>query len=304
MSSTILITGATGYVGQAACCAFLARGYRVIGLVRRAEQAAQLPSGVRPLVGDLGNPAAWMQQVTQVAVLVNAAFPSHGAGWAASVAAERRYLETLFPLLEGRVQKIVLLNGSAFLGDSGSGRLAETAPIQMDHPAAIRATNTAPATWASYPIPTIEARLASFIYGAGGSVFLPILLDHARRTGQSLYVGEGQIQTSTLQVEVAGTACWAAAQGTGGQTYHFAQDEEPTTRQIAEAIAQAVGPHCKAVSVDADTAAAALDPFTALFLTQNNRLDSRLARTELGWSGGYPSSLLWDVAHGSYALKS
>jgi hypothetical protein len=54
-------------------------------------------------------------------------------------------------------------------------------------------------------------------------------------------------------------------------------------------------------SVTAEEAADLLDPFTAMFLALDNGLSSRKARCELGWSpAGWPT-LLWDVAHGSYA---
>lgn len=290
------VTGATGYIGRAAVAAFLAADWSVTALVRGA--GADWPAGVSRVVGTLDDVREWGAVAKTCDVVVNLAFPSHAAGWFAAVEAEATYLTALADVLRGGRARLLLANGTAFLGDDGGGRHAPSAPIDPAHPAAVRAANTAPA---SYPgLSVTELRLASFIYGAGGSVFLPVLLAEARRSGESLCVGDGDARASTLDVRAAGRACVAAAErGRAGATYHVAGDEEPRVRDIAHAVAIAAGARVR--HVDAEEAARRLDPFTAAFLTLNNRLDSSLARAELGWSGATDVPLLWDVAYGSYA---
>ncbi|NOK58808.1 MAG: hypothetical protein GFH27_549301n164 [Chloroflexi bacterium AL-W] len=103
-------------------------------------------------------------------------------------------------------------------------------------------------------------------------------------------------------VAVARAFVAAIEHGQSGEVYHIAGDEEPTIRSIAAAVAIGVG--CEVASVTPEEAASALNPFTAMFLQLNNRLDSAKTRRELHWSGATETSLLWDVAHGSYATKS
>ncbi|MFI0349039.1 NAD-dependent epimerase/dehydratase family protein [Actinomadura sp. 9N407] len=52
----VLVTGAAGYVGYAVGLRLIAAGHEVSGLVRRADR--MLPPGVRPVIGDLLDPAA------------------------------------------------------------------------------------------------------------------------------------------------------------------------------------------------------------------------------------------------------
>ena len=56
-AGTVLITGATGYLGRALIPAVLARGYRVRALVRRGSEG-KLPAGVEPVAGDALDPAS------------------------------------------------------------------------------------------------------------------------------------------------------------------------------------------------------------------------------------------------------
>lgn len=49
----VLVTGATGYIGRQLVDLLLAEGHQVRCLVRRAEQAAQLPAEVEVVAGDL-----------------------------------------------------------------------------------------------------------------------------------------------------------------------------------------------------------------------------------------------------------
>ena len=52
----IFITGAAGYVGRNLLRHFIARGHRVIGLVRTAEAADRVRSwGGKPVLGDMLN---------------------------------------------------------------------------------------------------------------------------------------------------------------------------------------------------------------------------------------------------------
>jgi nucleoside-diphosphate-sugar epimerase len=115
-------------------------------------------------------------------------------------------------------------------------------------------------------------------------------------------VGDGSVRTSAVHVEAAAAAYVRALdEAPAGSTFHIASDEEPTIRQIAEAIALGTGQGCKAVSATQEEAASQLDPFTAMFFATNNRLDAGRARRELGFCHAGYVPLLWDVAAGSYA---
>lgn len=301
-NETVLVTGATGYIGRATVRRLLAEGYNVHALVRNPSRASVLPSGVHPIVGTLERFSAWSTALASVDAVVHTAFPAHGTAWADGVAIERTFLEALVSVLSGTGKTLIAANGTVFLGDSRGGRLDETRPVIASHPAAIRADAVGVVRHAP-ALRGIELRLASFVYGLGGSVFLPALLDAARRSRQSLVVEDGAVRTSALHVDAAADAFVAALRhGEAGAVYHVASDEEPSIAEIARAVAIAAGDGCSVTQVSPSEAARALDPFTAMFLATDNRLDTHRARRELGWShAGFPT-LLWDVAFGSYAM--
>jgi nucleoside-diphosphate-sugar epimerase len=297
----ILVTGATGYVGRRVAEKLLLNGHVVTGSVRSLARADAVPIGVEPTVLDFADPEGWGTAAADVDAVIHTAFAHHDAEWSRAVAQEHAVVANLVRALDRADRTLIVSNGTLFLGDSGEGRLGEDAPVPADHPAAIRAAATAQVRVPGLKLRAIEVRLASFVYGHGGSVFLPVLLAAAKRDGRSIYVGQGTARTSAVHVDAAADAYLAALEkGRAGAIYHVASDEQPTIKEIAEAVAVAAG-GVPSVSVSLEEAAAALDPFTAMFLTVNNRLDATRARDELGWRHDDSPSLVEDVAHGSYA---
>ncbi|MEO0811808.1 MAG: NAD-dependent epimerase/dehydratase family protein [Myxococcota bacterium] len=296
----VFVTGATGYIGGAVTRALLGAGHQVTALVRPTSRAG-LPQGVSAVVGDLTAPAEWLDQARTHDAMIHTAFPAHGAAWADGVRAESAVLGQLAAAKIGQCTKLFLTNGSIFLGDSASERHREQAPIAEGHPAAIRGESLAQARRDIEG--AVEVRLASFVYGFGGSVFLPLLLRHAVTTGRVLLVdGHEHTRISTLHVTAAADAFvrLLASKDASG-TYHVSSEEEPSVSQLATALANNTG--AKLVRVSAEEAAEELNPFAAMFLTTNNRLSARRIRT-LGWSHEGFDPLLWDVAFGSYLRTS
>jgi nucleoside-diphosphate-sugar epimerase len=69
---TVLVTGASGYLGRVVAERLTAEGARVLGLIRRPE--APLPSGVRPVLIDLeGDPQALEPALSGAEVVVHCA---------------------------------------------------------------------------------------------------------------------------------------------------------------------------------------------------------------------------------------
>ncbi|MFJ9470820.1 SDR family NAD(P)-dependent oxidoreductase [Streptomyces caniferus] len=83
--STVLLTGASGGIGNALARAFAARGAQLVVTGRRADALAELETslGARPLVADLSDPEAvedLVERAGPVDILVaNAALPSSGS---------------------------------------------------------------------------------------------------------------------------------------------------------------------------------------------------------------------------------
>src|SRR4029434_9124653 len=70
----IFLTGATGYIGSAVLDAFVRGGHEVDELVREPAKSEYFERrGVRAIVGELGNPAAYAPAAEQADVIVHTA---------------------------------------------------------------------------------------------------------------------------------------------------------------------------------------------------------------------------------------
>ena len=76
--TAVLVTGASGFIGRAACKEFLARGLKVTAAVRD-DSSPLVPGAGRQAVGDLAKPVAWqLRGVDAVVHLAGIAHQLHG----------------------------------------------------------------------------------------------------------------------------------------------------------------------------------------------------------------------------------
>jgi len=160
---TLLLTGATGFVGNAVRPALEAGGWHVRGLTRDAARAAQHTPGLDWFQGDVGDRdsmASALEGVQAALYLVHGI--REGAGYhEREVAAARDFAEVA---AASGVQRIVYLGGVAPTGP-GSEHLRSRLAVGE--------------TLRSGPVPTIELR-ASMIVGHGSLSWL-IVRDLAAR---------------------------------------------------------------------------------------------------------------------------
>jgi len=72
MSTSVFITGASGYIGQQVAISFRSAGYRVYGLVRSKEKGEHLVRHeVIPVVGDINDPSTYHEALARSAVVVD-----------------------------------------------------------------------------------------------------------------------------------------------------------------------------------------------------------------------------------------
>ena len=181
----VLCLGATGYVGSRVVETLLKQGDSVTGITSRETAINSLRAqGVNPVLGDL-RAADKLIELAQVHdAIVQAAFLAHDASFSEAVEAKSYFLKSLTQALAGSGKTLILSNGTAFLGDSGTQFLDESTPVQQEHPTAIRAEVEQLALEGNHHgLRVVSIRLASFVYGEGGSIFLPLLVQAARKTG-------------------------------------------------------------------------------------------------------------------------
>lgn len=141
--------------------------------------------------------------------------------------------------------------------------------------------------------------VAPFVYGRGGSTFLPWLIDKAYSAKVSLYVGDGSQNVTTLHVDDAATLYLAVAKhGTGG-IFNASGSTTLTAKEVAEAVGTLLNVPVRSVAMEEAVKNEYLGPILALFMSMQCRSSSKKAREELGWKP-VGVDLPTDVAHGSY----
>ena len=79
-SQRIFITGVTGYLGSAIATRFVRAGYKVYGLTRNPERAADLTArGIHPVVGTLSNPGTLLPALKNCDAVIHVAIAAHDA---------------------------------------------------------------------------------------------------------------------------------------------------------------------------------------------------------------------------------
>jgi nucleoside-diphosphate-sugar epimerase len=146
----------------------------------------------------------------------------------------------------------------------------------------------------------VAVRLPQYVYGRGGSFFVPMLMEQAAKHGVSAWV-EGPVKrTSDVDVDDAARFYLAAAKSApAGALYNCTGETDVSTRQLAEAIGQALAVPARGMP------RAEVEKLWGAFLTgfvdYDNRASSAKAQRELGWRPQAKYGLLADITEGSYS---
>jgi nucleoside-diphosphate-sugar epimerase len=300
----ILLTGATGYVGARVAERLLARGHHVRGLARSDAAAGRLVAqGVEPIRGDLGDRDGLAAASAEADALVHTAF-SHGGDFAAAVAEERAAIQVVAEVFAGTGKALIVTTATGVLGATGPEPVDESFPGQPSFPAAIRREVEAiTLSSTARGVRGIVIRPPILVHGHGASVFVPMLVEAARRTGLAAHIGDGANCLGTVHVDDLGElyALALEAAPTTGAVYNAAAGAV-TMRAVAAAIETGSGGQARAAAVPPEAAAEMWGGFPALLLGLDNVTSPVRARAELGWRPYEATpSLVEDLAQGSYA---
>ena len=300
----VFLTGATGYVGTAVAEKLLASGHSVVGLSRSEAGDAKLRAiGVIPHRGDLNDPQSLAQGALTSDGIIHTAFGNNFDDFAGMVGTDLLALTTMLTSLEDKNKPIVVTNGPAFLGDSGNGILDESAPIDETSYFAVRAKPDLEALQAANRgIRSVVIRLPFYVYGRGGSTFIPMQMGAAQKTGLARYIGEGANRASSVHVEDAATAYVLALESApAGSLYHLSDGFDASAKQIAEAISQNLT--VPAISTTFEIAEEIFGTGLAHFFSMNSRISADKIKRELGWSPRADHNILEDITSGSYKTE-
>ncbi len=290
----VFVTGATGGVGSAVVPELIGAGHEVLALARSdASARAATSMGAGVLRGDLDDTESLRKGVVECDAVIHLAF-LHFDDFEKAVAQEAAAVETFGATLEGSGKPFVMASGTP----PAAGRAStERDSMPTDGPIGGRGRNARAALdLAAKGVRSAVVRLPRSVHRAGGPCgFASLLVEAARRTGVSGYVGDGSQRWPAVHVlDAARLFRLVLEEAEPGTVAHAVGDEGDPMRALAETIGR---------KLDVPTASVPAEHFGffgAVFAV-DQPASSRLTRKRFGWQPTHPS-LLEDLEAGNYPV--
>ncbi|MGN8058558.1 SDR family oxidoreductase [Pedobacter sp. 22163] len=293
----IFVTGATGFVGSAVVKELISAGHEVLGLARNeAAEKALVLAGARVHKGDLEDVKRLQEGAKLADGIIHTGFIHDFSRFAAVCEIDRLAIEAIGNSIAGTNKPFIVTSGTLVVNpgifatedmlpnyNGGNPRLASEKAVDA---------------LASQNIRVSVVRLSPSVHGEGDDHgFVPMLINIARKTGSSAYIGSGENRwTGIHRLDAAKLYRLALEQATPGARFHGVAEESITLKSIAEAIGEQLG--LPVVSISKNEAAAHFDWFEH-FVSIDGPASGRLTRERLNWEPQY-SSLIQDLEQGVY----
>jgi nucleoside-diphosphate-sugar epimerase len=273
----VLVTGGSGYIGQATIRALQEHGHQAVAVVRSDAAARRVESlGAVAVRGGL----------TDAAVLRGAA---EDADAAIHLAQDRGPdtatvdLAAATAIQDGLGSRPYVHTGGLWVYGNTDQVVDETAPQSAPPITAWRADNEkrvlARAAEGGHPVLVMPG----VVYGYGGGL-IGEFLGKPASAGSAHYIDSGENCWAMVHVDDIAELYVAALSSPAGSVYAGVDDtQSPTMRQIAEAVSIAAGRPGTASSITMDQARQEFGPLADAFAL-DQRLTAARARRELNWA--------------------
>ncbi|HEY4044957.1 MAG TPA: SDR family oxidoreductase [Rhodopila sp.] len=289
----VFVTGASGGIGSAVVSELIAADHQVMGLARSEASAATISGlGADPLRGDIADLDILKKAASDTDGVIYLAFSHDFTDIGNAVEAEASAVAALGEALVDTGKPLVLASGTPAVPGRPS---TEDDPFTTEGPMAGRGrTGQAVIDLAGRGVRSSVVRLPRSVHDADGRYgFASILIQAARYSGVSAYVGDGQQRWPAVhRDDAAALFRLALEQAPPGSVLHAVDDEADPMRAIAEVIG-------RRLDVPVDSAPAEnFGPLGAIFAVDQPS-SSTLTRQRFGWNATHPS-LLEDLEIGDY----
>lgn len=300
----VFITGATGWIGAAVVPELIGAGHEVTGLARsEASVTALAAAGAKVRHGTIDDLDVLRSAASDSDGVIHLAF-KHDLAFSGDVDgaldANRRAIETFGDALAGSGRPLVIASGVMGLAP---GRVAteqdgrDPVPAGTSGLAARLQAEQTVLGFAADGVRSSAVRIAPTCHGAGDHGFMSMMVNIARRTALSGYLGDGGNRWSAVhRLDTARLFRLALEQAPGGSALHAVGEEGVRIREIAEVIGRGLD-----LPVGEVSSGDAVDHFgfLAAFLAIDCPASSARTQAELGWQPTYPG-LIEDLEAGYY----
>lgn len=271
----IFVTGATGYIGSAVVRELIDAGHEVIGLSRSDSGAAKLKeAGAEVHQGSLDDPDSLRGGAVSADGVIHLAFKHDFSNFAASLATDLRAIETIGEVLAG--------SGKPFITTAhANGTASDNATMAL----------------AKRGVRASIVSLAPSVHGEGDKGFVPRLIDIARATGFSAYIGDGSNRWPAVhRLDAARLFRLALEAAPAGSLLDGVGDEGIPFRDIASVIGRHL--NLPVASISREEAEAHFGFLGALAAIDLPRSSVR-TQALLNWRPVHPT-LISDLEQGHY----
>ncbi|HSI39214.1 MAG TPA: SDR family oxidoreductase [Xanthobacteraceae bacterium] len=289
----VFVTGATGWVGAAVVEELLAHGHRVLGLSRSEEKGQALKAkGADTLLGTLDDLDALHAAATNADAVAHLGFNHDFSRYVENAAQDQRVIDRLGAALQGTDKPLLVSSTVSSL--RVHGRVATETDLPASDPSYPRRSEEAARRLGERGVRAASVRLPSSVHGVGETHgFVPILINLARRTGVSAYIGDGANRWPAVHVSDAARLYRLALEsGVTQPAYHAVGEDGVVFRDIAEAIGLKLG-------LPVESRVAAHFGGFAGFVGEDMLASSAVTRQVLDWQPTGPG-LLADIRHPEY----
>lgn len=295
----IFLTGATGYIGSVVAEKLKGRGFKVFGLARNDEAENKLAEArIEPVRGSLEDFEVLKQSANEADAVIHTAFSHNFEDYNDAVNLDREIIKNFAEALKQTNKPLIITSSSAVLGDTRRNLADEDYPFGQNSSRKLRgeAENDV-LQLSSKGIRSIVLRLPLFVYGRGGSSFVPFLINQAKLTGSATYVGSGEQKVSAVHVEDAANAYLLALETSTGKGLFNVAAESVSMKEINESVGRLLNVKTQSISTEKGR-----EQFGKMFdwLSINNELDASKIKERLQWSPNSYRSILEDIENGSY----
>jgi nucleoside-diphosphate-sugar epimerase len=283
----VFVTGGGGFIGSAVVAELVERGHDVVGLARSDGSAAKLEDArASVLRGDIGDQDGLRRGASSCDGVVHLAFSNDFSDYAGAVAEDLAAVEALGDSLVGTGKPLVVTSGTLALAFApGVG----TEDVALDAAIPRMASENHAIALAARDVRSSVVRLAPCVHDESRAGLATRLLELARRTGISGYVGDGTNRWPGVhRLDAAHLYCLALESAPAGTRLHASDEEGVPLVEIATVIGARLGVPPRSMDPDhfGDIAMA---------IGLDNPTSSDRTRELLGWQPTQPG-LLADLA--------
>ncbi|SCV03988.1 LANO_0G07470g1_1 [Lachancea nothofagi CBS 11611] len=278
----VFITGGSGFVGTVVIPELLKSGHEVVGLARSEESAAKLTSmgpNVTIVRGELVDLKILKEAASEADAVIHLGFIHDFAKYAKCCEIDQEATVAMLESLQGSNKAFVYTNGTLALP---AGKVCnENVPSETSATRVRGQTEAIALSFKEKGVKVTCVRLASTVHGPGDKVFIPMLIDIAKKSGKSGYVGNGETAWPAVnRLDTGDLFKLVLEKGVAGGVYHAIAEQGVKTKDIAKAIGDILD--VPVVSIKAEDAQEHFG-FLSTYFAKDGTTSSEITRKELGW---------------------